>query len=160
MLPIALAACQPSAPQPSDSASSAAAPDAAPGVSLTNAVVQLPAVAGRPGAAYFTVSQSGGTARKLIAVYVDGAKRSEMHLSGMKDGMMTMAEVKEVELGDGKAVVFKPGSYHAMLFDVDPMLKAGNEAEITITLDNGDKVSAKAKVQSVGSGGAGAMDHM
>ncbi len=159
MLPLALAACQPSAPQPSASTSSAAAPDAAPGVSLTDAVIQLPAVAGRPGAAYFTVSQSGGAARKLVAVFVEGAKRSEMHQSGMKDGMMTMAEVKEVELGDGKSVVFKPGSYHAMLFDVDPMLKAGTPAEITITLDNGDKVSAQAKVQSVGEG-AGAMDHM
>jgi copper(I)-binding protein len=156
VLPLALAACQPSAPEP---ASSAAAPDAAPGIALKDAVIQLPAVVGRPGAAYFTVSQTGGAARKLVAVYVEGAKRSEMHESGMKDGMMTMAEVKEVALGDGKSVEFKPGGYHAMLFDLGPSLKAGGTAEITITLDNGDKVSAPAKVQTVG-GDAGHMDHM
>lgn len=155
-LPMALAACQPSAPEP---ASTTAAPEAAPGIALKDAVIQLPAVAGRPGAAYFTVSQSGGSPRKLVAVYVEGAKRSEMHESGMKDGMMTMSEVKEVELGDGKSVVFKPGGYHAMLFDVDPALKAGGTAEVTITLDNGDKVSAPAKIQTVG-GDMGHMDHM
>ncbi|WP_295525567.1 copper chaperone PCu(A)C [Novosphingobium sp. Chol11] len=155
VLPLALAACQPSAPEP---ASSTAAPDAAPGIALKDAVIQLPAVAGRPGAAYFTVSQSGGAARKLVAVYVDGAKRSEMHESGMKDGMMTMAEVKEVALGDGKTVIFKPGGYHAMLFEVVPSLRAGESAEITITLDNGDKVSAPAKIKAVGSD-AGHMGH-
>jgi len=155
VLPLALAACQPSAPEP---ASSTAAPDAAPGIALKDAVIQLPAVAGRPGAAYFTVSQSGGAARKLVAVYVEGAKRSEMHASGMKDGMMTMTEVKEVALGDGKTVIFKPGGYHAMLFEVDPSLKAGESAEITITLDNGDKVSAPAKIKAVG-GDAGHMGH-
>ena len=155
VLPLALAACQPSAPEP---ASTASAPDAAPGIALEDAVIQLPAVAGRPGAAYFTVSQNGGSPRKLVAVYVEGAKRSEMHQSGMKDGLMTMAEVTEVVLGDGKSVVFKPGGYHAMLFDVDPALKAGGTAEVTITLDNGDKVSAPAKIRTVG-GDAGTMDH-
>jgi periplasmic copper chaperone A len=155
VLPLALAACQPSAPEP---ASSTAAPDAAPGIALKDAVIQLPAVSGRPGAAYFTISQTGGAPRKLVAVYVDGAKRSEMHESGMKDGMMTMAEVKEIALGDGKSVVFKPGGYHAMVYDLDPALKAGGTAEVTITLDNGDKVSALATLRAVG-GEAAAMDH-
>jgi copper(I)-binding protein len=74
--------------------------------------------------------------------------------------------LKAVPLESGKSVEFKPGGNHVMLFDLAPTLKAGGVTELTITLDNGDKATTKAKV--LGPGGAGGrrrhdmghMDHM
>lgn len=165
-LALALAGCSKPAPQesPSAAASLDATPENAPGTTLTDATVQLPAVAGNPGVAYFTVAQGSGPDRQLVAVHVDGAGRAEMHESAMKDGMMQMSPLQKVALQSGKSVEFKPGGNHVMLFDLAPSLKAGGVTELTITLDNGDKATTKAKV--VGPGGAeaagdmGHMDHM
>ena len=167
-LGLSLAGCSKPAPQesPSAAASLDATPENAPGTTLTDATVQLPAVAGNPGVAYFTLAQGSGPARQLVAVHVDGAGRAEMHESKMQDGMMAMEPLKAVPLESGKSVEFKPGGNHVMLFDLAPTLKAGGVTELTITLDNGDKATTKAKV--VGRGGAAAgdahdmghMDHM
>jgi len=155
-----LSACQqkPGTPAPSASATLDETPENAPGITLFDGVVQLPAVAGRPGVAYFTVAQGNGAPRKVVAVHVDGFARAEMHQSKTAGGVSTMAPVTEVAIEAGKTVEFKPGSYHVMLFDADGSLKAGATTEVTITLDNGDKASTQARVQTIG--GAGAMDHM
>ena len=153
-------------PDDANSASAAAVaigPTGAPGIALTEAVIQLPLVSGSPGVAYFTVSQSAGSqhsgsARKLVGVAVDGAGRTEMHQSKTKGGITSMDEVKAVAIEPGKSVAFAPGGYHVMLFDVSKALKPGMTRELTATFDNGDKTTAPAKVHS-GTGG-GAMDHM
>lgn len=159
---LALTACDrqtTSEPSPAASAVTDATPENAPGVTLTDAVVQLPAVAGRPGVAYFSVSQGNGAPRKLVAVHVDGAGSAQMHESMMADGVASMAEIKELPLEAGKAVEFAPGGRHVMLFDIDPALKVGGITEMTITLDNGDKASVPAKIE--GPAGSGAtMGHM
>ena len=142
---------------PTASPSLDAPPENAPGVTLSDAVVQLPAVTGGVGVAYFTLSQGNGAARKLVAVHVDGAGRAEMHESRMANGIASMEEVKEVPIEPGKAIQFAPGGYHVMLFNLDSKLKAGGVAEVTITLDNGDKASIEARI--TGAGGAD-MGHM
>jgi len=147
-----------SEPSPAASAVTDATPENAPGITLTDAVVQLPAVSGRPGVAYFSVSQGNGAPRKLVAVHVDGAGSAQMHESMMADGVATMAELKEVPLTAGKALEFGPGGRHVMLFDIDPALKIGGKTELTITLDNGDKASIPATI--TGPGGMDSMGHM
>lgn len=137
-----------------------ATPENAPGTTLTNAVVQLPAVPGHPGVAYFTLSQGSGPARSLVAVHVDGAGKAEMHENTMKDGMMSMTPLASLPLAAGQSVEFKPGGNHVMLFDLAPTLKAGSVTEVTITLDNGDKASAKAKVLGAGEPVAGGGEGM
>ncbi len=165
-LALALTGCGEKAPQEPAAASSSAdaTPENAPGIALTDAIVQLPVVAGRPGVAYFTVSQGNGAPRKVAAVHVDGAGRAEMHESKMENGVSSMSPVKEVALEPGKTVEFKPGGFHVMLFDVADTLKAGGTTELTITLDNGDKATVVAKVTSPGGGEAsgemGGMEHM
>lgn len=160
----ALAACGEKATNEPVAATSAApdeTPENAPGIALTDAVVQLPAVAGRPGVAYFTISNGSGPARKLASVHVEGVGRTEMHETKNENGVSRMAPVSDVALESGKTVQFAAGGLHVMLFDLDPALKAGGTTELTITLDNGDKASISATVRSVGdAGGAdGAMAH-
>lgn len=158
-LALALSACGEKSGTEQAGATAAAtdqAPENAPGIALTDAVVQLPAVAGRPGVAYFNISNGSGPGHKLVSVHIDGVGRTEMHETRMENGISKMAQVKEVALEPGKIVSFAAGGHHVMLFDLDPALKAGGTAEVTVTLDNGDKASATAKIRSVGDA---AMDH-
>ena len=142
---LGLSACGSQAPQPEASEAAAAAPDAPPGITLSDARIQLPLVSGRPGAAYFSISQANGAPRKVVGVAVEMAGRAEMHET--RDG--TMAPVKEVEVGPGKTIKFAPGGYHVMLFDLDPKLRFTKDAELTVTFDGGDKASARAAVTTM-----------
>ena len=144
-LALALAGCGSNAPAPSPSETAEAGPEAPPGITLSDARVQLPLVSGRPGAAYFTVSQANGAPRKVVGVAVEMAGRAEMHET--KGG--TMAPVTELEIGPGKTIKFAPGGYHVMLFDLDPKLRFSKDAELTVTFDGGDKASARAPVTTM-----------
>ena len=142
---LGLSACGSQAPQPEASEAAADAPDAPPGITLSDARIQLPLVSGRPAAAYFTVSQANGAPRKVVGVAVEMAGRAEMHET--RGG--TMAPVSEVEVGPGKTIKFAPGGYHVMLFDLDPKLRFTKDAELTVTFDGGDKASARAPVTTM-----------
>lgn len=142
---LGLSACGSQAPQPEASEAAAVAPDAPPGITLSDARIQLPLVSGRPAAAYFTVSQANGAPRKVVGVAVEMAGRAEMHET--RGG--TMAPVSEVEVGPGKTIKFAPGGYHVMLFDLDPKLRFTKDAELTVTFDGGDKASARAAVTTM-----------
>ena len=146
------------APSPAASDSAIAGPQNAPGVSVSDATVRMPAVEGRPGVAYFTASLVGGDPRKIAGVYVEGVGRTEMHETITTGGVSSMKAVKEVALAPGQPAQFKAGGLHIMLFEVGDTLKAGGTTELTITLDNGDKVSAPAKIEAFGAA-AGGMDH-
>ena len=142
---LALAGCGSNEAQPSPREVTQPAPDAPPGITLSEARIQLPLVSGRPGAAYFTVSQANGAPRKVVGVAVEMAGRAEMHETKGE----TMAAVGEVEIGAGKTIKFAPGGYHVMLFDLDPKLRFASEVELTLTFDGGDKASARAPVTTM-----------
>ena len=146
---LALGACGEVPQAPAEADAIEAAPEAPPGISLSDARVQLPAVSGRPGVAYFSVSQSSGPPRMIAAVSVELAGRTEMHETMKMDGAMTMKPVERVPLESGKSVEFAPGGKHIMLFDLDPKLRFEDSVELTVTFDGGDKATAKAKVTTV-----------
>lgn len=147
---LALAACDsPTAgPQPEVSATPTASATAPAGVVLSDAEVRLPAVAGRPGAAYFTVSST--TARKIVDVTVAGAGSAEMHETKRTDGVMAMARIAELALAPNEPAVFKPGGQHIMLFDVDPALAPGSSTLLTLTFDSGETATIPAAIVSAG----------
>lgn len=119
-------------------------------VTADSAWVRLPAVAGNPGAAYFTL-HGGSSETNLLSVGAKFAVRTELHES-MKghEGMMTMAPVKAVPVPAGGTVAFEPGGKHVMLFDIAPTLQPGEKAPITLTLANGKTVEVQAIVVAAG----------
>ena len=146
---LGLSACgeAPKAPAPSETAG--VAPEAPPGVTLSDARVQLPAVSGRPGVAYFTISQASGPPRAIAAVSVEMAGRTELHETAKVGEAMTMRPVTSVPLESGTSVEFAPGGKHVMLFDLDPKMRFADSVELTVSFDSGDKASAPAKVTTV-----------
>ena len=148
-LMLGLGACGEAPEVPPEKGAATAPPEAPPGISLSDARVQLPAVSGRPGVAYFTISQSSGPPRTVAGVAVELAGRAEMHETMNKGEAMTMQPVEAVPLESGKNVEFAPGGKHVMLFDLDPKLRFEDSVELTVTFDGGDKATARARVTTV-----------
>lgn len=155
MVPFALAALAgctsaPAGDAPSSAATSEPAASGSAGLALADATVQLPAVPGRPAAAYFVLTVGPEAKGKLVAVSVAHFKRAELHQSKMVGGAMTMDPVDTLPLTPGKPIVFAPGSYHVMLFDTDGTLKPGGTTDLTLSFDTGATLSAHAKVTAPG----------
>lgn len=144
-LALALGGCGSNEPQPAPAEVAQPSPEAPPGVTLSDARIQLPLVSGRPGAAYFTVSQANGAPRTVVGVEVEMAGRAEMHQT--KGG--SMAPVGKIEIGAGNTVKFEPGGYHVMLFDLDPKLRFSKDVTLTVLFDEGGKAVARAPVTTM-----------
>jgi periplasmic copper chaperone A len=123
--------------------------DAPRDAAVDNAWIRLPAVTGRPGAAYFTLR--GGKADSALArVSTPAARRSELHESMAAGGMMTMRPLAAVQLPAGGTVSFAPGGNHVMLFDIDPALRPGATTPLMLELSDGKRLTATAKVVAAG----------
>ena len=125
-----------------------------PQVAVEAAWVQLPAVAGRPGSAYFTLQSSGGPQR-LAGLSSPRIERIELHDSRMEGGVMRMGPLSGTSFPPGGTLEFAPGGKHAMLFGIDPAVKAGSRVPITFRFDTAPEVTVQAEVRAFGTGHAG-----
>jgi len=115
-------------------------------VTVDDAWIRLPAAAGRPGAAYFTL-HGGRSDATLIDVSADVAVRAEMHESmGGAGGMAGMKPLASVAVPAGAKVVFAPGGKHVMLFDINPRAKPGKIFNLTLNFANGGRMYVPATV--------------
>lgn len=80
----------------------------------------------------------------------------EVHVSEMKNDVMTMRAVPAVPLPAGKQVRFAPGAYHIMLMDLKQPVKNGETVPLKLTVEYPDKkretVEVKAQVRELGTG--------
>lgn len=127
------------------------APEAKPGLSVSDGRLVLNAVKGNPGAAYFTLANNAAKSVTLSSIYIDRAGRTEMH----ETSGGSMAPLKSLDIAPGGRVRFEPGGKHVMVFDLDPAAAPGESVEITLTFADGDKLSAPLMVE-----GPGGMEHM
>lgn len=127
-----------------------AAPDAKPGLSVTNARLVLPAVKGNPGAIYFDVTNNGDGEAVLAGVALTGAQETMMHDVVDKGGVSEMVMLESLKLAKGETANFSPGGKHVMAMKLDPSLQAGGRTEITLTFAGGDKLSAEAAIEAPG----------
>ena len=118
-------------------------------LSVTDAWVRLPAAAGRPAAAYFTL-HGGPTDATLINVTSDVAIRSEMHETRDAGGRTTMAPLASVAVPAKADVPFAPGGRHVMLFDINPSVKPGAAMTLTFTFANAVRIQQDASVIAAG----------
>lgn len=118
----------------------------APQVTVTGAVATLPAIPGRPGAAYFTLESNVPAA--LVSVASPRAARIELHESGMRPAA-------RFALSPSEPLRFEPGGRHAMLFGFDPALRPGGRLTLTFTFDGAPPTTVQAEVRAPGDVHAG-----
>jgi len=153
---LALAAC--GGAKDEEKAAPTAAPEAKPGISVSEGKMILPAVSGNPGGVYFALANGGEAKVSIATIAIDGVGKTEVHQT--IGGQMKPVDRLDVE---GKTTLkFERGGLHVMAFDLDSKLQAGGTTEMTVTFSDGDKVSAPLKLESMGAamgGDMGGMDH-
>ena len=117
---------------------------------VREAWIRLPAVAGQPAAAYFTIRGGRGD-EVLVRMESALATKTEMHQSmrGMQ-GMTSMAPLDHVDIPAGGTVQFRPGGSHAMLIGLDPVVRPGTAVPIRFGFSDGTTTEAEAKTVSAG----------
>jgi copper(I)-binding protein len=112
--------------------------------------VRLPAVPGRPGAAYFTL-RAGDDPLTLNKIESPQVGRIELHETmTAPGGIAHMARMGEVRIPARGTVEFKPGGRHAMLFGIDPAVKAGDKIQIRFRLNPPVEIITEAEVRGAG----------
>lgn len=122
--------------------------DSQPRVTVRDAVVQLPAVRGRPGAAYFTL-ETNSRPMHLVGMSSPRVRRIELHDSRMEGGVARM-EPLENPAFESDRMEFEPGGRHAMLFGIASSIKAGDRIGLSFTFDPAPPVMVEARVIAAG----------
>jgi hypothetical protein len=128
-------------------------------------------------AGYFVVTNGGSTADTLLSASSPIAKTVQLHETKMVDasampsasgmggmsaepsmamgsampssgGMMTMVEVKSVDVPAGGSVAFKPGGYHVMFMDLTGTPATGSTIDLTLTFAKAGQITVKAEVRA------------
>jgi len=115
---------------------------------VSDAIVTLPAVPGRPGAAYFTID-GGADNIVLTGLSSPQAGRIELHETMQQGSMHRMAPIRSLPIGRAQ-VRFAPGGKHAMLFDIRPEVTVGGRMPLTFRFDGAPEVTVQAEVRAPG----------
>jgi copper(I)-binding protein len=100
------------------------------------------------GVAYFTI-RNAGKADRLLRVSSPVARRAELHVSAMKDGVMKMEGLSSVDVGGGAPVAFEPSGRHVMLMGLKRPLKEGDVFPLTLTFANAGPVRTSVRVRGL-----------
>ncbi len=112
------------------------------------------------GAAYFTVTNNGATADRIVAAESPVAGRVELHTHDVDSaGVMRMRQVEAIELPPGETVALRPGGLHVMLIGLEDRLVEGAAFPLTIVFEAAGAVEVEVRVEAVtyGIGDAPAM---
>ena len=99
-------------------------------------------------AAYMTLSNSGDSADKLLAVKSDAAEHVALHESRMDGEIMRMVPVKDgIEVPPHGAVELKPLGLHVMLMGLRKPLKEGETFPMTLVFAKQGDVQFEVKIE-------------
>jgi copper(I)-binding protein len=112
------------------------------------------------GVAYFVIDNRGKNDR-LVGASSPVARRAELHLSRMEDGVMRMKPLDAVEVKSGVPTPFEPGGRHVMLTGLKHPLRAGDAFPLVLNFANGGPVKVQVRVRQTGGTGkeSDEMDH-
>lgn len=88
-----------------------------------------------------------GAADRLIAVSSDIAETTEMHTSGMEDGVMRMRRLEAIDLPTGETVNFAPGGLHLMFIGTTRQISPGDTVSATFTFERAGDVAVEMTAQ-------------
>jgi copper(I)-binding protein len=121
---------------------------AAPQVTAEDVIVTLPAVSGRPGAAYFEL-RTNRSPSTLVSVTSPLVQRIELHQTTQR-GMGKITSPEDLSFPGNRTLEFEPGGKHAMLFGINKAVKVGDTIPLTFTVDPAPAVTVEAEVRGPG----------
>jgi copper(I)-binding protein len=100
------------------------------------------------GVAYLAIENHGKPDR-LLAASSPIAKHTELHISAMEDGVMTMRRLDAVDIKADAVTMFAPRGRHIMLVDLKRPLKKGDTFPLTLTFKNAGPVQVTVHVLGI-----------
>ena len=113
------------------------------------------------GGGYFTITNTGNAADRLVGGASDVSDRFEIHEMSMDKGVMKMREITSgIEIKPGQTIRFEPSGYHIMFVGLKQPLKEGDHIKATLQFEKAGNVSVDFAVESIGarSGGSASRD--
>lgn len=93
------------------------------------------------GAFYFSVTNNGEEADRLMMIETDAADVVEIHSVVMDNGVMQMSpELDGVEIPAGESLVLEPGGYHVMMIGLTESLLNGEEFTATLHFEHAGEI--------------------
>ncbi|MFK5913498.1 MAG: copper chaperone PCu(A)C [Woeseiaceae bacterium] len=115
-------------------------------------------------AGYMIITNSGTKDVHIVSAKSPLFKKVEIHLTQMKNGMMTMVKQENLTIKAKSYIELKPGGLHMMLMGKLKKISAGSAIPVTLTFDHDETVSIKLKIKTdrqpkmkCGSGKCGSM---
>lgn len=96
---------------------------------------------GLPLAGYFTLTNTGKDTVKLVGADGPAFRRIRLHHSMSENGMEKMVTVKAVSIKPGGTIKFAPGSYHLMMWRLEP-LRPDQTTPVTLKFADGSTKTA------------------
>lgn len=88
------------------------------------------------GGAYMTITNTGGTADRLVSVASDVAEAVELHEMALVNDVMNMQPVEGgIALAPGESVTLAPGGLHVMFMGLGQPFVEGECVTITLTFE-------------------------
>ncbi len=121
------------------------------GVEVKDAWVRATVVQQRATGAFMRLTSTEPV--RVVEVRSPAAKIVELHQMLIENNVMKMQAVSALELHPGKAVELRPGGYHVMLVDLVKPLAAGDHVDLTLVVEDKDKmrsqIAVNAEVRSI-----------
>ena len=96
---------------------------------------------------FVVVENAGASPRAIVAASTEAAAKTELHEMKNDGGMMRMSPVTQIDVPANGKVELKPGSYHVMVFGLKSKPAVGDTIPLTLTFDDGSKVTTTATVR-------------
>ncbi|MBM3808458.1 MAG: copper chaperone PCu(A)C [Acidimicrobiia bacterium] len=97
--------------------------------------------------AFVVVENNTDKPLAIVAASSDISDKVELHEMKNEGGMMQMSPVSKISVPAHGKVELKPGSFHVMLFDMKKKVADGDKIKLTLTLDDGTKLTSDAAVR-------------
>lgn len=101
------------------------------------------------GVAYLVIDNRGRP-DQLLAASSPVAKRAELHITEMKNGIVNMRHLHSVDIKPGTPTIFAPGGRHIMLIGLKHPLKKGDTFPLTLRFKNAGPVRVTVPVLDIG----------
>ncbi len=116
------------------------------GPTITDAWVKTTVPGGHVSAAYMSIKSTKPL--KLVKAETPVAGIVEIHNMNIKDGVMEMKAVDEVDIPANKVVELKPGGLHVMLMKVAKAINTGDKVPLVLTFESANKKTIVVKLDA------------
>ncbi|MGB6816768.1 MAG: copper chaperone PCu(A)C, partial [Pseudolabrys sp.] len=100
------------------------------------------------GGGYFTITNTGSAADRLVGGASDVSNRFEIHEMSMDKGVMKMREITSgFEIKPGQTIRFEPSGHHIMFVGLKQPLKEGDSFPVTLGFQGSGQITSTVTVR-------------